>query len=230
MTPERIPRIVYEESRKRLEEELKEGGINTWCEYRRLLSELKLEKYWKENKVSLDEEKWINLLEERIQQREEKQWLERVKRRDKLRTYVKFKRNLQKEKYLDIRDRFGVPELVRLRGGTNRLKIEKGRYSKTPAEERVCEFCGTGQVEDELHFMLICPLYRDLRKVMWESVRSLLPQPCMIFADEDKFVVLMQAQTSPIAKHVLKYVKQAMKVRRSIEKTREKEEDERRRI
>jgi len=112
MTPERIPRIVYEESRKRLEEELKEGGINTktWCEYtRRLLSELKLEKYWKENKVSLDEEKWINLLEERIQQREEKQWLERVKRRDKLRTYVKFKRNLQKEKYLDIRDRFGVP-------------------------------------------------------------------------------------------------------------------------
>ena len=59
MSPERIPRIVYEQSRKRMEEEQREGGIKTqtWCEYtKRLLEEVGLGKFWIENRA-LEEEK-----------------------------------------------------------------------------------------------------------------------------------------------------------------------------
>ena len=118
-TYERIPRIIYEQSRARLEQESKEGTIitDTWCEYtKKLLLELKLERYWNENRA-LDEEFWAKVVEERIQEREEKKWLERVNTRDKLRTYRLFKQKLEMEEYLAVRDRCGVPELTRLRGG-----------------------------------------------------------------------------------------------------------------
>jgi len=230
MKDERIPRIIYEQSRARLEQESKEGTIitDTWCEYtKKLLLELKLERYWNENRA-LDEESWAKVVEERIQEREEKKWLERVNTRDKLRTYRLFKQKLEMEEYLAVRDRCGVPELTRLRGGTNRLKIEKGRYVKIPVEARICEFCSTNEVENEFHFMMICPLYRELRKEMWMNVRPLLPQPCMIYSDEDKFLTLMSAKNRDVIRKVLRYIKQAMKVRRNVEKTREKEEEEKR--
>jgi hypothetical protein len=38
------------------------------------------------------------------------------------------------------------------------LEIEKGRYNKTPCEERLCENCGV--IEDETHFILKCKLIR----------------------------------------------------------------------
>ena len=63
MKDERIPRIIYEQSRARLEQESKEGTIitDTWCEYtKKLLLELKLERYWNENRA-LDEESWAKL-------------------------------------------------------------------------------------------------------------------------------------------------------------------------
>ena len=44
--------------------------------------------------------------------------------------------------------------------------MEKGRYSKTPREQRLCKFCaeqGTSIVEDELYFLLQCPLDKDKR-------------------------------------------------------------------
>ena len=54
--------------------------------------------------------------------------------------------------------------LTRLRTSSHRLAIETGRWTKphsTPRFERKCQLCNT--LEDEFHFMLECPLYRDVR-------------------------------------------------------------------
>ena len=32
--------------------------------------------------------------------------------------------------------------------------------------ERLCTLCNTGLCEDEIHFLLVCPLYKDLRYML----------------------------------------------------------------
>jgi hypothetical protein len=160
----------------------------------------------------------------RIQTREEKLWRESVLTKSKLRTYAVLKTQLKMEDYLQVKDRCGVPELTKLRGGTNRLRIEKGRYQGLPAEERVCEFCNKGEVEDERHFVLSCPLYSTVRAELWTETLPRLPQP--LLTEEAKFVALLQSKDADVIKKVLRYVKQAMKVRRAVEKAREKEQEE----
>ena len=93
-----------------------------------------------------------------------------MKDHSKLRTYITLKHKLEREKYLEIRNRYGAPELTKIRGGSNRLRIETGRWSTIPKEERFCEICDSGEVEDETHFMLFCPAYKELRENMWKEL------------------------------------------------------------
>lgn len=91
----------------------------------------------------------------------------------KLRTYVTLKKELKAEPFMAVYHRGGLPELVKMRGGTNRLRIEQGRYVKEKLEDRVCLLCKNGKVEDEKHFMLDCKTYEDLRARMWRKVEEI---------------------------------------------------------
>jgi hypothetical protein len=146
--------------------------------------------YW-ENDKALEEEKWKKLVQERIHEREEKQWLDKIREKPKLRTYIKLKSKLEQEKYLLLRDRKGVPELTKLRSGTNRLRIEKGRWAKLKPEERTCVFCETDAIEDEAHFMLDCETYEGLRQRMWTRLDSLFSYPVRTWSEERKLNVLL---------------------------------------
>ena len=54
-------------------------------------------------------------------------------------------------------------EVTRFRVGSHRLKVETGRWSRTPRELRVCS-CGTGvAVQDEGHVVFDCDYTEDLR-------------------------------------------------------------------
>ena len=58
-----------------------------------------------------------------------------------------------------------VPEhyrisFTRLRLSSHYLKIETGRWSRIPREERVCQ---CGEVQTEIHVLLVCPLLQYLR-------------------------------------------------------------------
>eukprot|EP00732_Lithocolla_globosa_P001139 Lithocolla_globosa_v1_NODE_518_length_3838_cov_6.179752.p1 type:complete len:838 gc:universal NODE_518_length_3838_cov_6.179752:2520-7(-) len=97
---------------------------------------------------------------------------------NKLRTYRTFKRDLSKEPYLEIvGNRFHRAALARLRCGTHDLRIERGRYTnpKTPADQRFCECCTSGSVEDEFHFLMKCSLYADLRHSLLSNAESRIP-------------------------------------------------------
>ena len=55
--------------------------------------------------------------------------------------------------------------LTRFRVSAHRLKIEAWRWhkpQKTPLENRNCKLCNV--LEDEMHFLFECTLYRDLRQ------------------------------------------------------------------
>ena len=62
--------------------------------------------------------------------------------------------------------------LTRLRISCHRLEIERGRYHKptsTPAHLRLCKDCES--VEDEPHFVCVCPKYDLLREHLVSIVR-----------------------------------------------------------
>ena len=43
------------------------------------------------------------------------------------------------------------------------IEIEQGRCHGILREQRLCKFCSSNLVEDEYHFLLACPMYRQLR-------------------------------------------------------------------
>ena len=49
--------------------------------------------------------------------------------------------------------------LTEMRGGTNLLRVELGRWKGEQLEERTCSFCAMGLVEDEPHALLECSAY-----------------------------------------------------------------------
>ena len=53
--------------------------------------------------------------------------------------------------------------LPKFRASAHKLAIETGRYNIIPENDRLCIYCNMGAVENEFHFLLACPKYRDLR-------------------------------------------------------------------
>src|SRR6185312_3022900 len=188
MGDERIAKIIYRTSRRRLEQE-EEAMLpltKTWCKYTRdLLKELHLGEVWQTEAVGTEGD-WNKLVRERIHEREEIKWRTQCLLRPKLRTYCKIKKDLKFEPYLQLHHRGGVPELAKIRGGSNRLRIEQGRYEKEQVNERVCRLCPSGSVEDEAHFLLQCPVYDDLRNAMWTKFEQATGWHKSWFANDDE--------------------------------------------
>lgn len=176
MQQDRIPSIVYRESKGRLDREQRNDSTITdsWCIYTKsLLTELGLQERWANEQVGSKEE-WNELVRDRIHNREELLWLTDIDRKPKLRTYKHLKKELKLEDYLlDHRERYGRYETTKLRGGTNRLRIEQGRYEQLGVEQRVCQLCLCGAVEDEAHFLLDCAAYSDYRQDMWADIERI---------------------------------------------------------
>ena len=64
---------------------------------------------------------------------------------------------------------------TRLRLSSHHLKIETGRWSRVPREERLCP-CGS--VQDEIHVLLHCPLLENTRgdftNINFDSIESVM--------------------------------------------------------
>ncbi len=57
--------------------------------------------------------------------------------------------------------------LARFLCANHTLQIELGRQAKpvkVPVQQRYCKLCNLGAIEDEDHFLLVCPAYQSVRK------------------------------------------------------------------
>ena len=94
---------------------------------------------------------------------------------NKLRTYNKFKQVFEVEPYVHkLMSRGRRSALAKFRCGVAPIRLETGRYENLPVEQRLCPFCETS-VEDELHVVLICPMYNDLRMPLVEAASHINP-------------------------------------------------------
>jgi hypothetical protein len=166
MDDTRLVKQVYQRGKKRYDE-AKQGKWKNWSSYTHwLLQEVGLGDRWDEEEVEDDQETWKKLVAEKVHAYEETKWRERMAKNKKLRTYVKMKRKLTKEEYLQEPDEWQRKMLTRIRTSSSKLRIEEGRRQDKPlpVEERTCEVCSSGEVEDEAHFMLRCKRYAAARE------------------------------------------------------------------
>ena len=65
-----------------------------------------------------------------------------------------------------------IPEHLRIaftrfRLSSHRLRVETGRWSRLPREQRLCD---CGEIQDEQHVLTICPLVENLRDQYGDAV------------------------------------------------------------
>ncbi len=81
--------------------------------------------------------------------------------------------------------------LAKLRCGSLPLEIELGRRNGTPLVNRTCKMCTENKVENEIHLLLECPLYDDIREDLLEKLSEedcnlpLKDQYCLLLSKND---------------------------------------------
>ena len=127
------------------------------------------------------------------------------------------------EPYLLVEEeRRGTSMFTALRTGTNKLRVEMGRWKKPkmePLAERICMACMREEVEDEMHFLLSCNCYADLREILFHEIRVESGGKWMIgnLTQESQWKVLMGGTQDKfegrICELVKKFIRNAYKRR-----------------
>ena len=111
----------------------------------------------------------------------------------RLHKYSCFKESFEYEKYLEVLNSKERNVLCRFRCSGHNLMIKKGRHLNIERSLRLCEFCNSNVIEDEYHFLLVCPFYRDLRRKYFKNYY--FPWP-----NVHKFNLIMQTRSPTIVK------------------------------
>ena len=128
------------------------------------------------------------------------------------------------EQYLDIFPNFTIrSNFAKLRLSAHSLEIEKGRYGikKTPREERYCLYCKSRNsyvLEDEVHFLVSCPLFTEERQQMLNSISAIFPS-IILLKEQNLLIWLMSQEDVYCLEIVAKYCNKAFYIRERILKT-----------
>ena len=92
------------------------------------------------------------------------EWFKDINNRPSLFVYRPLKVNFNRSNYLK---KMTIPTyrnaVAKLPLSVHNLFIEIGRHKNIIINERICSLCTHNEVEDEYHFLLICPAYNELR-------------------------------------------------------------------
>ena len=119
-----------------------------------------------------------------------------VDRHSILRTYAVFKTKFSQENYIEfLSNKKYQCTISHFRVSSHRLGIETGRHEKprVPPELRLCKYCESEAVDDELHFLINCEFNLRDRQILF----SLLDENIDNFyslTDIDKFKEILKFQ------------------------------------
>ena len=108
-------------------------------------------------------------------------WKYSIANSSKLTFYNSIKNDYIWEPYLDEVSNFNERRSTsRLRCSAHQLKVELGRYTNTPRDERICDYCykvnNTRTLEDETHLINDCPLGDEIRSSYNSRIQSIYTQ------------------------------------------------------
>ena len=132
----------------------------------------------------------------------------------KLRTYNLFKKELGFEPYITcIKNVNHRKALSKFRLSNHQLMIEVGRHKKIPKLQRFCPFCPSPVIEDEIHFLINCPLYDPLRRDIYDICLELKPT-LPFYTDEQTFLFMMTSTN--LYRVLAKFIHEAMNMRKEL--------------
>ena len=131
---------------------------------------------------------------------------------DKLRYYNLYKTEKSKAEYLTFNiSKYQRSLYSQFRCGILPLEIEVGRYRNIELSERLCKLCNMHLVEDEIHFLIDCPLYNEERKLLF-SAKNMSHEAFLQLESLDKFVYFM----SNNEREVITFISHAFRKRQNM--------------
>ena len=141
-----------------------------------LLDELGFSHMWLNQDLQIPS---YDMIRNRIRDHFTQNWYATISDFSKLAYYCQFKTGFKLEKYVECISHDSLrSELAAFRLSAHNLEIERGRHFGVSRQNRKCRLCSMGMVESEYHFLLVCPLYTDLRRSFltrssWPSVAEI---------------------------------------------------------
>ena len=187
--------------------EIKPNKVNWASLLKHLLSRLGFLEVWNAQGVG-NISKFLCMLKTRVKDIFIQDWHARLEDSSRARCYINIAK-FEFQQYLKIlKIQKYRKSLCKLRVSSHRLEIESGRWTKpnkTPLNERLCMICSV--LEDEFHFTLECPLYKDIRKKYIK--RYYWQRPNMV-----KFIELFLSENCQIIKNLSMFINKAFKMRK----------------
>ena len=161
-----------------------------------------------------DRDIFVKIFTERLSDVFFQNWSERLSMSSRAIFYKSIKLNWSFGQYLEL---VNVTQhrksLCKLIVSSHRSRIETGRWERPPVprEMRQCEICHQG-VEDEFHFVCVCPTYVHIRKKY--TKQYYWKRPSMF-----KLVQLFNTENRKALNGLAKYVYQAFNLRNELTRT-----------
>ncbi|MGI9312379.1 MAG: hypothetical protein ACR2O9_02440 [Alphaproteobacteria bacterium] len=187
-----------------------ERGIGCWAlSLKHLLFSVGFGECWIHQGVA-NSRAFMLMIEQRLKDIDLQNCIAEISNNRKLYSYSTFKINIICEKYLSCINIMNYRRsLCNFRISSHNLNIETGRWNNIPRNLRLCTCCNLNEVEDEYHFLLICPTYFNLRQ-------TCIPESFHRFPSKDKFSFLMQSKSSDILNNLGKFLFHSFKKRKMI--------------
>ena len=136
-------------------------------------------------------------------------WSNEISTSSKLSTYKEFKTLSNPEKYLQVINNYFIhKQLTRFRISNHQLLIEEGRHRRIDLIDRRCKFCEMNCVENEIHFLLVCPLYHKL-----QLKYILIPEHFGFYQSYNNFINIMSSESEKVIRNIALFVHKAFKLR-----------------
>ena len=141
--------------------------------------------------------------------------MEMIRCNKKLNFYFMFKTEVSKSEYLElIKNMTHRKALAKLRSGNHNLRIESGRHCipKIPENLRICQFCSSNQIENEIHFLLYCNHFKNVRKHLTNDI-NLKYAGFDSLSEQDKIIFLFNNVDTCVCKKLGYFVYKALQIR-----------------
>lgn len=198
-----ICKLVYNKMRDDANQNITYNGCNWAYQIKSLLESHGLYYLWLDQDTSAS----FDIIRNRIYDNFKQSWYANINNSQRLLSYCRFKHEFCFEKYLTIlTEKKYRTALTRFRVSSHSLKIESGRYENISRENRTCNKCSMNVIENEFHFLLVCPFYREIRKRFLKSFYCHWPTL-------NKFDMLMSSENKASIIRLSKYIYFATKLR-----------------
>ena len=160
----------------------------------------------------------LNLVKNKIIQNFNGTLLDKIKNcglGKKVRTYNTFKHLIKFEPYLDFIENTSLRKIYsRFRLSSHDLEIERGRCGAkcTPPDELLCTLCNLNEVEDEFHFLMVCPRYMHERNCVLNNIHQNFPSVDYLQL-RVKFILLMCHENKSVTLKIAFFLKRANEIR-----------------